>query len=154
MALRNGLAAALRAIRATKQLTQTDLAVAATRSYIQGIEQAKSDVTIGKLEDLGAAFGFDPLTLLVLSAAVDRGETSEAVMQRVERELAEFKDIGGLEKLASQIEHGPAQARLNERAQRQASVQECKAEGMTQRETSEKLKLPKSTVADFWNLRS
>jgi len=152
MALRHGLAAALRAIRATKQLTQTDLAGAAARSYIQGIEQAKSDVTIGKLEDLGAAFDVDPLTLLVLSACVDRGETSEVVLQRIESELAEFKHAGGLDKLASQVEHGPAQARLNERSLRQASVLECKAAGMTQRETAAKLKLAKSTVADLWHL--
>lgn len=153
MALRHGLAAALRAIRATKQLTQTDLTGAATRSYVQGIEQAKSDVTIGKLEDLGAAFGLDPLTLLVLSAAVDRGETSDTVMRRIERELAEFMLAGGLDQLASQVDLGPAQVRLKERALRFASVQRCKTAGMTQRETSENLKLPKSTVADLWNLK-
>lgn len=154
MALRHGLAAALRAIRTNKQLAQTDLSGVLARSYVQLIEQAKSDITIGKLEDLGEGLGLDALTILVLSASVDREQSIDVIMRRIEKELADFQQAGGLSDLASQVEIGPVQARINEREQRRASVQECRAAGLTQRETAEKLKMAKSTVADFWNAKS
>lgn len=151
MALRDGLGVALRAIRSTHALAQTDLVGAAGRSYVQLLEHGRSDVTLGKLESIGKVLGIDPLTLLVLSASVDRDEPLSSVMQRIEKELAAFGQAGGLENLADQINLGPAQVRVEQRESRRASVQECKAAGMTQRQAAEKLQLAKSTVADFWN---
>ncbi|EGH04649.1 Cro/CI family transcriptional regulator [Pseudomonas amygdali pv. aesculi str. 0893_23] len=151
MALRDGLGVALRAIRSTHALTQTDLGGAAGRSYVQLLEQGRSDVTLGKLESIGKVLDIDPLTLLVLSASVDRDQPLSSVILRIEEELAAFRHAGGLESLADQVNLGPAQVRVEQRESRRASVQECKAAGMTQRQTAEKLQLPKSTVADFWN---
>lgn len=152
MALRNGLGVALRAIRSTHALAQTDLVGAAGRSYVQLLEQARSDVTLGKLESIGKALNIDALTLLVLSASVDRNEPLSSVIQQIEEELAAFSQAGGLESLADQINLGPSRVRAEQRESRRASIQECKAAGMTQRQTADKLQMPKSTVADFWNL--
>ncbi|MBJ9976923.1 helix-turn-helix transcriptional regulator [Pseudomonas sp. S75] len=151
MALRDGLGVALRAIRSTHDLAQTDLGGAAGRSYVQLLEHGRSDVTLGKLEAIGKALDIDALTLLVLSASADRDEPLASVIQRIEEELAAFREAGGMENLADQINLGPAQVRVEKRESRRASVQECKAAGMTQRQTAEKLQLAKSTVADFWS---
>lgn len=152
MPLRQGLAAALRAIRATKGLAQSDLASAAGRTFLSRIEQAKSDVTLGKLEEIAAAAGVDAVTLMVLCSVANYGVTPEQILKRVEKELAEFESQGGLENLTSQAEDGAVASRANVRFKRQLAVQECRSAGMTQRETAEKLQLPKSTVADLWNV--
>lgn len=150
MSLRQGLAVVLRAIRATKELAQSDLATAADRKYLYKIEQAQSDMTLGKLEEIAKAAGFDAVTLMVLCATVNEGKSLNEVLKSVEAELAEFERLGGLEKLASQVEHGVLKSRASERLKKYLAVQECRALRMTQRETAEKLQLPKSTVADLW----
>jgi transcriptional regulator with XRE-family HTH domain len=151
MALRDGLGVALRAIRSTHALAQTDLVGAAGRSYVQFLEQARSDVTLGKLEAIGNVLDIDALTLLVLSASIDRAETWSSVLQQIEQELAAFQQAGGLDRVADQVKWGPAQVRENERESRRARIQECKASGMSQRQTGETLNLSKTTVARYWN---
>ncbi|MEC4168236.1 helix-turn-helix transcriptional regulator [Pseudomonas sp. MS-1(2024)] len=151
MSLRQGLAPTLRAIRVTKGLAQSDLASAAGRTFLSRVEQAKSDVTLGKLEEIAAAVGVDAVTLILL-CSVANGKTPEQVLKVVESELAEFRSQGGLENLTSQAEDGAVASRIKIRFKRQLAVQECRNTGMSQRETAERLQLPKSTVADLWNV--
>lgn len=152
MSLPQGLAATLRAIRATKKLAQSDLAAAADRGFLMKIEQAKADVTLGKLDSIAVATGFDAVTLMVLRAVVNDGKTPEEILKRVEAELAEFESQGGFENLTSQVDVGAVASRENARFKRKLAVQECRSAGMSQRETAEKLQLPKSSVADLWNV--
>lgn len=154
MSLSQGLAAVLRAIRATKDLAQSDLASAAGRTFLSRIELAKSDVTLSKLDEIALAAGLDTVTLMVLRAVANNGKTPEQILECVEEELAEFKSLGGLEKLTSQVENGALASRANSRLEKQLAVQECRRIGLTQRETAEKLQLPKSTVADLWNVKN
>ncbi|WP_338923746.1 helix-turn-helix transcriptional regulator (plasmid) [Pseudomonas silesiensis] len=154
MSLSQGLAATLRAIRATKGLAQNDLASATGRTFLSRIERAKSDVTLGKLEEIAAAAGFDAITLMVLCSVANNDKTPEQILKLIETELSEFRSQGGFENLTSQVVDGAVASRANIRFKRQLAVQECRNTGMTQRETAEKLKLPKSTVADLWNLIS
>ena len=152
MSLSQGLAAVLRAIRATKDLAQSDLASAAGRTFLSRIERAKSDVPLSKLDEIALAAGLDTVTLMVLRAVANNGKTPEQILKCVEEELAEFKSQGGLEKLTSQVEDGAVASRANSRLEKQLAVQECRMIGMTQREAAKKLQLPKSTVADLWNV--
>jgi hypothetical protein len=136
----------------TKGMAQSDLAEAADPRHIYKLEHAKSDATLRMVEDIGKTTGFDPLTLLALSISADRSESLAIVLERLQQELSDFEAAGGLVNLATLVELGPVDARRHARAQKQAEIQECKAAGLTQRQTAEKLKIAKSTVAGLWNI--
>jgi transcriptional regulator with XRE-family HTH domain len=153
MSKRAGLAAALRAVRAVRGLAQSDLGEAADRKFVYRIEQAKSDITLGKLDEIAQAVGILPITLMVLRAVSGSDQTTREILQDVQAELDAFESEGGFENLAHQAKNGAIVSRAIERQKRLKVVQECKASGMTQRETAEHLKIAKSTVADLWNLR-
>ncbi|NVL26628.1 helix-turn-helix transcriptional regulator [Pseudomonas syringae pv. actinidiae] len=151
MSKRAGLAAALRAARANKGLAQSDLGGAADRKFIYRIEQGKSDMTVGKLDEIAAAVGMNPITLMVLGAVSSSDQTAVEVLQAVQAELDAFEAAGGFDALARQIEDGAVISRGHERQKRLEAVQACKTSGMTQREAAQHLALAKSTVADLWN---
>lgn len=150
MSRRNGLAAALRAIRSLKGMAQIDLATAAARRYIHNIEQSKSNLSIAKLDEISAAAGVDPITLLVLATVASEQQPLDDVLARVTGELESFRASGGLELLTQQFNEGAAAAKAQIRQQRSEAIQACKARGLTQRQTAEELGVPKSTVGDFW----
>ncbi|WP_256582545.1 XRE family transcriptional regulator [Pseudomonas sp. B35(2017)] len=145
------MAAALRAIRAIKGLAQNDLASAADRKFLYKIEQSKTDVTIGKLEEIAQAAGMELNTLMVLATIAASGRPAAEVIQDIASELAWFEGQGGLEELALQVTAGSVEARAHDRLKRREAVQSCKAAGLTQRQTATQLQLAKSTVADLWN---
>jgi|ERR1700712_2700155 len=150
MSLRHGLAAVLSAIRMTKGLAQSDLAEAADPRHVYKLEHAKSDATLHMVEELARTTGFDPLTLLALSVSADSKISLNVILERLEQEFAEFEAMGGLGNLATLVELGPVDARKHARAQKQAQIHRCKAAGLTQRQTAEKLNIAKSTVAALW----
>lgn len=151
MSRRDGLAAALRAIRAIKGLAQNDLASAADRKFLYKIEQSKTDVTLGKLEEIAQAAGMELNTLMVLATLAASGRSAAEVLQDIASELAWFEGQGGLEELELQVTAGSVEARAQDRLKRREAVQSCKAAGLTQRQTAAQLQLAKSTVADLWN---
>ncbi|WJN48596.1 helix-turn-helix domain-containing protein [Pseudomonas asiatica] len=151
MSRRQGLAAALRAVRSLKGLVQIDLASAAARRYIHNIEQSKSNISLAKLDEISAVAGIDTITLLVLATVASGGEPLDRVLARVTDELEAFRASGGLELLTQQFNEGAVAARAQIRQQRAEAIRACKARGLTQRQTAEELGVPKSTVADFWS---
>lgn len=151
MSKRAGLAAALRAVRAVRGLAQSDLGEAADRKFIYRIEQGKSDMTVGKLNEIAEAVGLSPITLLVLGAVSSSDQNAREVLQAVQAELDVFEAEGGFNSMARQVEDGAIASRAHERQKRLEAVQGCKASGMTQREVAQHLKIAKSTVADLWN---
>ncbi|MBF7143281.1 MULTISPECIES: helix-turn-helix domain-containing protein [Pseudomonas] len=151
MSRRQGLAAALRAVRSLKGLVQIDLASAAARRYIHNIEQSKSNISLAKLDEISAVAGIDTITLLVLATVASGDQPLDSVLSRVTDELEAFSASGGLELLAQQFNEGAVAAKAQIRQQRAEAIQACKARGLTQRQTAEELGVPKSTVADFWS---
>jgi len=150
MSRREGLAAALRAVRSVKGLVQIDLATAAARRYIHNIEQSKSNISVTKLDEISAAAGIDPITLMVLATVASEGIALDDVLARVTGELEVFRASGGLELLTQQLNEGAVAAKAQIRQQRAQAIQACKARGLTQRQTAEELGIPKSTIADLW----
>ncbi|RML53585.1 Cro/CI family transcriptional regulator [Pseudomonas syringae pv. pisi] len=151
MSKRAGLAAALRAVRAMKGLSQSDLGEAADRKFVYRLESGKSDMTLGKLDEIARAAGINPITLMVLSAVTNTGLHAREIMESVRAELDAFESDGGYVALTSQVQEGAVMSRASERQKRLEVVQACKAMGMTQREAAHHLNLAKSTVADLWN---
>lgn len=151
MSKRAGLAAALRTVRTVKGLAQSDLGEAADRKFLYRIEQGKSDMTVGKLNDIAAAVGLSPITLMVLGEVSSSRQSARDILHAVQAELEAFESAGGFDTLARQAEDGAMVSRVYERQKRLEVVQGCKAMGMTQREAAQHLKIAKSTVADLWN---
>jgi transcriptional regulator with XRE-family HTH domain len=152
MSLSKGFAAVLRTARAVRGLSQQDLGDASDRKHFWQIENAKSSPTLNKLEKLSKALQFDPVTLLALCVAVRDKVSPSDVLQRVQKELAEFERMGGTKELADSMESGVFKSRASEQLRKLAAVQECKREGLTQKATMEKLGFPKSTVHDLWKM--
>lgn len=151
MPSRNGLATALRALRASKGLRQIDLVSATARRYVHNIEHAKSGISLEKLEEVAAAVGVDPIAFLVIASAVSRSTTPDAVIELAIEDLKAFQAAGGMDRLAEQIDLGPNQVRAMNRQAKIEAVRACRDRGLTRKETAEELAMPKSTVASFWN---
>lgn len=152
MSLSKGFAAVLRTARAVRGLSQQDLGDVSDRKHFWQIENARSSPTLNKFEKLSKALQFDPVTLLALCVATRDNVSPSDVLQRVQKELAEFESMGGTKKLAESMESGVLKSRASEQLRKMAAVQECKRAGLTQKATMEKLGLPKSTVHDLWKM--
>ncbi|MEE3508292.1 XRE family transcriptional regulator [Pseudomonas sp. 10C3] len=150
MSLSKGLAAALKAARSVRALSQQDLGNAGDRKHLWLMENAKSSPTLNKFDELSRALKLDPVTLLALCvAARDRISPADALV-RAQREIDEFEQLGGIEKLLRNFEGDGQSSRAEERAHKLAAVQECKRQGLSQKATIEKLGIPRSTVNDLW----
>ena len=153
MSLKVPFAAVLRILRGWKGLTQEGFPEKSSRQYLGGLEQGKSSITVDKLYALSQAMGLSPATILALTMAIEGDQDVEVVLQRIAEELRAFENSGGLAEAKAQIEHGllvgrPAGIAVN--AELLKNVLQCKAKGMTQKETSLELGVSKVTVHRYW----
>jgi len=151
MSLNKGLAAALKSARAVRGLSQQDLGDTAAPRYIWMLEDGKSSPTLSKLEKLSVALQLDLTTLVALSVAARDQIPVSQVIERVQAEITAFEERGGLSLLAEQVA-GEAPNKSREKQRKLAAIQECRRQGLTQKETVERLGIPRSTVHDLWKL--
>jgi len=153
MSLKLALAAVLRTLRRQGRHSQESLNYGSSRTYMFRLEKGASAVTLDKLESICAGLGISPLTFLALTLSANSGDSTQMLLQKVQTELDEFEHFGGSELLRAEVAAGAAIERRPgkpvdpEKLQR---VLQCKAEGMTQKLTSETLGIPKQTVHDLW----
>ena len=153
MSLKLALAAVLRTLRRQGRHSQESLNYGSSRTYMFRLEKGASTVTLDKLESICAGLGISPLTFLALTLSANSGDSTQMLLQKVQTELDEFEHFGGSELLRAEVAAGAAIERRPgkpvdpEKLQR---VLQCKAEGMTQKLTSETLGIPKQTVHDLW----
>ncbi|MBB3272776.1 transcriptional regulator with XRE-family HTH domain [Pseudomonas sp. OG7] len=146
-------AAALRAVRATKGLTQEMVARFTSRPYVGRLEKGESSPSLDKLQALSEAMDVSPLTLLALSMAMQDDQPLAAITSRLKQELAAFEKAGGMKVLREQVINGeliPRPTGLPVNADNLAEVQRHKQAGYTQTETADRLGLSTSTVHDLW----
>jgi transcriptional regulator with XRE-family HTH domain len=154
MSLSKGLAAALKAARAVRALSQQDLGDAGDRKHLWLMENGKSSPTLNKFDELSRALNFDPVTLLTLCVAARDQISPAETLARVQKEIKEFEQLGGIEKLQRNFEGGRHVSRAEDRVLKLEAVQRCKREGLTQKATVEKLGIPRSTVHDLWKIET
>jgi transcriptional regulator with XRE-family HTH domain len=146
-------AAALRAVRASKEMTQEMLARATSRPYVGRLEKGESTPTVEKLQALSDALGVSPLTLIALSLSLQEDQSTSALLARLKQELAQFEKAGGPQVLQQQMTEGqlvPRTKGVPMDADRLADVLRHKAAGLTQKETADRLGISTSTVHDMW----
>ncbi|NMY78213.1 transcriptional regulator [Pseudomonas rhodesiae] len=104
MSLRIAYASALQFLRLRRESSQQALAEAADPSYISRLEAGRRSVTLDASQDIAQGLGVDPLTLLVLAYAAERGQTPQEILRHLEGELS----TSGL--LACQVPSTPSKA--------------------------------------------
>lgn len=153
MDIKVAFAAALRAIRGSKELSQEMVARSTSRPYVGRLEKGESAPTLDKLQALSNALEVSPLTLLALTLATQDDQPTSALLSRLKQELVQFEKSGGMEMLGDQIVNGELVSRPRgtpQNADKLAEVLRHKAAGFTQKETADRLGMSTSTVNDMW----
>jgi transcriptional regulator with XRE-family HTH domain len=153
MNLRLAVGAVLRTLRSKEKRTRESLADASSHTYLAKLEHGKSGITVEKLELISTTFGISPLTFLALALATSRGETTANLLSQARIELEEFEASYGLVEIANQLKDGELITRPPGKqmdSQRLENVLRCKAGGMSQKMTAEKLGISKQTVNKLW----
>lgn len=143
MRLRTAFAVALKFLRMQRQLSQLDLAKHRDQSYVSRLEAASSGVTLEAGKELADALGIDPMALLAVTYAAERGQSPRAIVATLQAEL----EAAGLMDTTfpadpDAVPH-PVVAQslaLNER------IQALKEQGLTQVETARQLGISRETV--------
>lgn len=99
MSLKTAFAAVLKNVRATRGLSQKNLAEVSSRTYISKLERAQCSPTLEMITTLSEPLSLSPLTLVALTLGSADELSANSLVRRLENELAELKDAGILEKL-------------------------------------------------------
>lgn len=153
MTLKLGVAAVLRTLRSEQSITLESVNDATSRQYLTALEQGKSSISLEKLQAISTALGMSPLTFLTLTLSVTDGEPARALLKRAQAELDDFEKTGGIAALERQVSLGAVASKRPGRPvnqERLRNVLQCKAEGMTQSATAQKLGISKQRVHELW----
>lgn len=153
MLLREPLAAVIRLVRNAQGLSQEDLHLVADAKHIHNIEHAKSGISLEMLEALAAALDTSAVALLALAIRFQNGQTREDFLENLSGELSRLDDSGISDALHGEFgEHGLISKRPGRRTSdlKTAAILKCKLEGLTQKQTSDTLGIPPSTVNRLW----
>lgn len=147
------LAAILRALRAHKGLTQESIPEGSNRQYLSQLEHGKSSPTLDKLEDLSEALGLTTLSVIGAATAVKEDLSVDELIAKFSVQMRAFEANGVLAAARAELSGDelltrPA-GRVIDRALK-ASIQECKAQGLSQAQTSQNLGVNKMTVSRYW----
>jgi len=90
MTAKFSFAAALKTIRKGHGLSQEAFSGLSSRTYVSSLERGLQSPTLNKVGDLCDVIGIHPLTLLTLAYAGGRDGSTEKLIARVQRELADI----------------------------------------------------------------
>ncbi|WP_054989532.1 helix-turn-helix domain-containing protein [Pseudomonas coronafaciens] len=145
MSLRSAYASALQHLRKRRESSQQALGQAADRSYISRLESGTRSVTLDVSQNIAKALGVDPLTLLVLAYAADRGQTPQQVLDHLLVDLTATGLLGSeIPSLPSRERHPVAAAAEELRAR----IKELMAEGLSQSDVARRLGVARQTVSN------
>ncbi|UHH33025.1 helix-turn-helix transcriptional regulator [Pseudomonas veronii] len=147
------LAAILRALRAHKGLTQESIPEGGNRQYLSQLEHGKSSPTLDKLQDLSEAYGASPLLLVGAATLIQEGITVDAIVGRFAEQMRELNATGTLAAARAELDDNGLRSRPAGRVidrDLKAAIQECKAQGLSQAQTSQNLGVNKMTVSRYW----
>lgn len=144
MALRTAFAATLKFLRMHRQLSQRELAKHRDQSYVSKLEAGANAVTLEVSAELADAMDIDPMTLLTLTFASQKGLTAREILAHLHDDLA----AAGL--LDAQIPQQPATLAHPVSAQSarlKQDIMRFMAEGLSQAETARRLGVSRETVS-------
>lgn len=150
---RDSLAAVLRVLRRARERKAEHFSEGINPTHVANLENGKVSVTLDTLEAVANVLNVKPVTLLVLSTALRNDVRSDSVLREIELELKELASLGVVGALSNEFEDGklrsrPSGAQVSH--ERLDAVLACKASGLSQKETAQKLGIPSSTVQRYW----
>ena len=154
MPLRDPLAAVIRLVRSARGLAKEDFHGQLDAKHVYNLEHAKTSVTLDTLEILAERLNIEPLALLAVAASYEKQQSPEDFLKYLNEEIKTLKDLGVLEGLPTQFLDGALKPRLpGQRTppEKVDAVLRCRAHGLTQKQASEILGMPTSTVGRIWN---
>lgn len=157
MSNKPAFAAVLRALRLTRGLSQGALADALSAPRLSALESGKSTPSLDRLEALSDLLNISPTAVLALTQAIQSNEPASAILERARLDLIAFEQEGGMDHLSAQLDQGSLVKRSAGKHfddARHRRVLQCKADGLTQKETATRLGLSTSTVHDLWKRQS
>ncbi|UXA41310.1 helix-turn-helix domain-containing protein [Pseudomonas juntendi] len=108
------------------------------------------------LEGISGHLEVDPVALLAAASSFDRHETLDEFMVYLRGELDKLRAMRVMDNVPAQFSDGVLIAAKGGKpatsAEKIRAVLDCKADGLTQKETSVKLGIPKSTVHKIWHM--
>lgn len=104
MSLKTAFAAVLKSMRATRGLSQKNLAEVSSRTYISKLERGQCSPTLEMITALSDPLSVSPLTLVALTVAAESGQSIMSLVKRVEGELIELANAGVLSDLGAPLE--------------------------------------------------
>jgi len=154
MSLREPLAAALRLLRVSQGLSQEDLHNVADAKHIHNLEYGKTGISLEMLESLTLALGTTPIALIALATKFQNCQSKSALLADLDSELTRLEP-GITDGMHAEFQDGklithPAGKRTSKT--KIDAVLECKTEGMSRKQASEKLGIPQSTLNRLWKL--
>ncbi|GHS84163.1 hypothetical protein PAGU2196_49970 [Pseudomonas sp. PAGU 2196] len=154
MALMPALAALIRGIRHAKALSQEEMSGTVEARHLHNIENARSSITINKLEAVAGRLEIDPAALVVLASALSNGLSDDEVLEHLRLELKKLDVLGSRESLTKYFDQGTVTrgkpGRQIDHVKLEA-IRQAKAAGETQKSVSIRLGIPKSTVGRLWH---
>lgn len=99
MSLKTAFASVLRAMRASRGMTQRKLAEASSRTYLSKLERGQSSPTLDMVTALSGTLNLSPLTLIALTLSAESRQPINALLGRLDKEVAELRQAGVLGEL-------------------------------------------------------
>lgn len=151
----HSLAAVLRTVRAARGLSQEQMVKTLEARHLHNVEHGLTNMTLKMLEGISGHLDVDPVALLAAASSFDRHETLDEFMVYLRGELDKLRAMRVMDNVPAQFSDGVLIAAKGGRpatsAEKVRAVLDCKAGGLTQKETSVKLGIPKSTVHKIWH---
>lgn len=144
MALRTAFAAALRFLRARRDLSQGDLALHRDQSHVSRLEAGQRGVTLQVSDDLAKALGVDPMTLLAIAYAAEHQTSPREILSRLEADLSKLNLLDDCIPLDATAQAHPVAAVAGTL---RSQIEELKAQGLTQAEIARRLGVSEATVS-------
>jgi transcriptional regulator with XRE-family HTH domain len=109
MSLKKAFASVLKAMRATRTLSQKNLAEVSSRTYISKLERGQCSPTLEMITSLSSPLRVSPLTLIALTIGAESGQSIKTLVSRLESELTELASAGVLDNLDIPLATSPTQ---------------------------------------------
>lgn len=122
---------------------------------MHNIENARSSMTIDKLEAISGKLDVEPAALVVLACALEKGLSDEQILELIRVEFAKLDAIGARDQISEHYQHGRV-TRVRPGRQidpkKLAAIRQAKAAGESQASVSARLGISRSTVGRWWHL--
>ena len=151
--LKPALAAVVRTLRGSLELSQEELASAVSQTFLSRIENGQSSPTLDKFAELAHALELSPLTLLALILSTNDNTPTSIVLANAAKELEAIEAKVSAADIAA---HLAGKEVLKRPAARPADldklkkVLQCKADGLSKSESARRLGLSRSTIGFLW----